>query len=322
MPKPIAGRDLPREVRTLVQKTKASGPDEAIRLVARQVLADFLSTFPDEGPAINVEALASFRSIRLTNEAPSFSEDAELFPSDDGRVRMRVNRDRPITRQRFSIGHEVGHTLFPGYETQVQCRKPRQRDWHDPSDILEYLCDVASSEFLLPLERFQADLDAEKMSAERLLLLAGRYKASPEATVRRFIDLSGEPAAAVFLRWKHKPADGALKSMPGQRRLAGIVGREPERKLRVEYPVCNAAFDSLRYHIPKHKSVDEESVIFQAATTGTCMDADREHLDLGAFSGWFRIHALPIYTQESQLGPEGESSVVAILQPSPKPRAK
>src|SRR5262245_51638230 len=322
MVKPIAGRELPREVRTLVQRTKTGSPVEAIRHVAREILADFLRRFPDEGPAINVEALASFRSIRLTKEPPSFSEDAELVPSDDGRVSMRVNRDRPVTRQRFSIGHEVGHTLFPGYETQVQCRKPRTRDWHDPADILEYLCDVASSEFLLPLERFLEDLDKEKMSAERLLLLAGSYKASPEATVRRFIDLTDEPAAAVFLRWKHKPADGVRKSMPGQRRLTGIVGHEPERKLRVEYPVWNTAFDSLRYHIPKYKSVDEESVIFQAATTGTCMDADREHLDLGAFNGWFKIHALPIYTQEAQLGPDGDSSVVAILQPVPKPRAK
>src|SRR6476660_5842930 len=108
MGKPIAGRNLPREVRTLLQKTKAANSEEAIRVIARQILADFLGTFPDEGPAINVEALASFRSIRLTNESPSFSEDAELVPSDDGRVRMRINRDRPITRQRFSIGHDVG----------------------------------------------------------------------------------------------------------------------------------------------------------------------------------------------------------------------
>lgn len=316
MPRLIAGRDLPPEIRTLVQRTKASSPEEAIRGLAREVLDTFLSTFPDDGPSVNVEALASFRSIKLVPEPPSFSEDAELVPNPDGRVRMRVNRDRPLTRQRFSIGHEVGHTLFPGYETQVQCRKPRTRDWHDPSDILEYLCDVASSEFLLPLERFNADLDAEQMSAERILLLAGRYKASPEATVRRFIDLTDGPAAAVFFRWKHKPADGVRKAMD-QPNLPGFVNRQPERKLRVEYPVCNPSFDSLRYHIPKHKSVTEDSVIFQAATTGTCMDAVRESLDLGAFSGWFRIHALPIYTQESHLGPEGESSVVAILQPAP-----
>jgi len=322
MPRPIARRDLPPEVRSLVQTTKASNPEEAVRRAAREVLDTFLNTFPDDGPSVNVEALASFRSIKLVAEPPSFSEDAELVPNPEGRVHMRVNRDRPITRQRFSIGHEVGHTLFPGYETQVQCRKPRTRDWHAPSDILEYLCDLASSEFLLPLERFQADLAATTTSAEQLLLLAGRYKASPEATVRRFIDLTDGPAAAVFFRWKHKPADRARNSMPGQHYLTGIVGHEPERKLRVEYPVCNAAFDSLRYHIPKYKSVADESVIFQAATTGTCMDSDCEYLDLGAFSGWFRIHAIPIYTQESELGPDGGSSVVAILQPTRKPRAR
>jgi Zn-dependent peptidase ImmA (M78 family) len=322
MPRSIARRDLPPEVRTLIQITKASSPEEAIRGLAREVLDTFLSTFPDDGPSVNVEALASFRSIKLVPEPPSFSEDAELVPNADGRVRMRVNRDRPVTRQRFSIGHEVGHTLFPGYETQVHCRKPRTRDWHDPSDILEYLCDVASSEFLLPLERFQEDLDVDKMSAERLLLLAGRYKASPEATVRRFIELTDVPAAAVFFRWKHKPADGIRKSVPGKRKLPGIISRQPERKLRVEYSVCNAAFDSFHYHIPKHKSVSDESVIYQAAIAGSCMDADREHLDLGAFSGWFQIHALPIFTQESQLGPEGESSVVAILHPAPNRRVK
>lgn len=322
MAKPIAGRDLPREVRTLVQKTKASNPVEAIRLLARKVLGDYLSTFPDEGPAVNVEALASFRSIRMIQEPPSFSEDAELVPSDDGSVRMRVNRDRPITRQRFSIGHEVGHTLFPGYETQVQCRKPRSRDWHDASDILEYLCDVASSEFLLPLDRFQADLDAKKMSAERLLFLATRYNASPEATIRRFIDLTDEPTAAVFFRWKNKPADGPLKSKPGQRKLPGTLNRKPPRKLRVEYAVCNAAFESLGQHIPGYKSIGDDSVIYRASTTGSCIDADREHLDLGAFSGWFRVHALPIYTQESHLGPDGECSVVAILQPVPRPVSK
>lgn len=322
MPKPIAGRELPPEVRKLLGQTKASSPVEAIRLLARGVLNDYLNLFPDEGAAVNVEALASFRSIRMTQEPPSFSEDAELVPSRDGSVQMRVNRERPITRQRFSIGHEVGHTLFPGYETQVQCRKPRTRDWHDPSDILEFLCDVAASEFLLPLDRFEADLSGANVSAERFLFLATRYNASPEATVRRFIDVSVESTAAVFFRWKNKPADGARKSMPGQRQLLGIARPDPPRKLRVEYAVCNAAFDALKQHIPTHKSIDDESVIHRASRTSSCTDADREHLDLGAFSGWFRIHTLPIYTPEAQAGPNGECNVVAILQPVPRPRAK
>ena len=75
MPRPIARRDLPPEVRTLVQRTKASSAEEAIRGLAREVLDDFLTVFPNDGPSINVEALASFRSIRLDPYPPSFRID-------------------------------------------------------------------------------------------------------------------------------------------------------------------------------------------------------------------------------------------------------
>ena len=235
---------------------------------------------------------------------------------------MRVNRDRPVTRQRFSIGHEVGHTLLPGYETQVQCRKPRLRDWHDRSDIIEYLCDVASSEFLFPFARFQSDFKETGLMAEGMLSLASRYRASPEATVRRVIDLATEPTAAIFFRWKNKPSEKSRKSMADQKSLPGIVSRDPARKLRVEYSVCNEGFDSLGHHIPAHKSVDENSVIYRAATGGVCLDANREHLDLGAFKGLFCINVMPIFTQGSDLGPGGETSVIAILQVATKPRAR
>ena len=96
---------------------------------------------------------------------------------------------------------------------------------------MEYLCDVASSEFLFPLTWFQADLNEQEMSAERLSFLAGRYKASPEATVRRFIDLTPGPVAAVFFSWKLKPSEKPLRSAHGQMNLLGIVGRGPVPKL-------------------------------------------------------------------------------------------
>jgi hypothetical protein len=227
-----------------------------------------------------------------------------------------------LTRQRFSIGHEVGHTLFPGYDSQVQCRKPRIRDWHDRKDLVEYLCDVAASEFLFPLNWFQADLDETDISAERILYLASRYKASPEAAVRRCIDLTPTPMAAVFLRWKLKPSELPLRSMPGQRSLPGMTAGGPVPKLRVEYAVCNDAFDMLGYHIPGNKSVDKRSTIQQAAEQNCCMDANREYIDLGAFSGWFSISALPQFTKEAAQGPAGSSHVIAVIQPSARRSSK
>lgn len=321
MAKSVSSRKLPREVLTLIRETGAATPVEAVRLAAREVLDKFFAWFPNEGVPINVEALASFRSIRMTTEPPSFSEDAELVPDGQGRVHLRVNRERPYTRQRFSIGHEVGHTLFPGYAAQVQCRKPRSLDWHAPSDILEFLCDVASSEFLLPIGRFLADLEAMGMSAERLLFLADRYKVSPEATIRRFVDLAVEPTAAVFFRWKNKPAEKCRMS-PGQRMLPGVDRQDPPRRLRVEYFVCNAAFEASGRHIPAHKSIGGDSAIHRASTTGMCFNESREHLDFGAFGDWFRVYAVPIFTQDPQTGPLGERNVVAVLQPARKPRSK
>ena len=32
---------------------------------------------------------------------------------------MRLNPDRPVTRQRFSIGHEITHTFFPDHTSHV-----------------------------------------------------------------------------------------------------------------------------------------------------------------------------------------------------------
>jgi Zn-dependent peptidase ImmA (M78 family) len=312
---------IPSEVQEIVTLTNAANPVDAIRSLARQVLDGYLSVLGGDGPPLNVEALASYRSIRTIAEPPSFSDDAELIPDGDHGVLMRVNRERPLTRQRFSIGHEVGHTLFPGYETQVQCRKPRIQDWHDRKDLVEYLCDVASSEFLFPLDWFQADIDVEAVSAARLVTLAGNYKASPKATVRRYIDLTPEPTAAIFFRWQLKPTEQTRTPL-GRKTVTARTVRRPVRKLRVEYGVWNEAFEALGLHIPAWKSIDEASVIHRASSTSECLDAAREHVDLGAFTGWFRISALPLFTQEEDQGPAGENGVIAILQQGPTRRTR
>jgi hypothetical protein len=49
-----------------------------------------------------MEALASLRGVSKSDEAPMHSRDAELVPQADGQAAMRVNPDRPETRQRFS----------------------------------------------------------------------------------------------------------------------------------------------------------------------------------------------------------------------------
>ena len=109
----------------------------------------FHATFGEE-PPFKMEALASFRGIPISPKPPAHSPDSELQPDGEGGVLLHLNRNLPLTRQRFSVGHEITHTFFPGYEEKVRCRKPKARDWSDPEDVLEVLCDIGASELLFP----------------------------------------------------------------------------------------------------------------------------------------------------------------------------
>ena len=51
---------------------------------------------------------------------------------------MKVNPDRPETRKRFSIGHEITHTFFPDHASHVWPRAvASKRDLTDPDEGAE-----------------------------------------------------------------------------------------------------------------------------------------------------------------------------------------
>jgi Zn-dependent peptidase ImmA (M78 family) len=311
-------------IATILKETGQSDSASAIRIKAKELIQLFHATF-SEKPPFDLRAMASMKGISHSDDAPVYSLDSELLPVDDGRVVMRINRDRPRTRQRFSIGHEITHTFFPGYEEKVQCRKPKERDWSDPDDVIEWLCDIGASEFLFPTPWFEKSVSACSQTAQAILNLARTYKASPDATIRRYVEIASAPLAAVFLTWKLKPTQKSTLRKPGE---LALFGTDPEdealllRKLRIEYSVFSPAFDALDFHIPNDKSVESLGVIYQAATKEECFDG-QEHLDLGPCRGKFKIRAIPLYTEQGELGPRGEKAVVAVIEPlavKPKPQ--
>ncbi len=315
-------RRYPKEVRAILAETGQDSPEEAIRQSAQSLIRQFTQLVSDGAPPFNMEALASLRSIRKSDDPPKFSKDAEIVPDGDRGMIMRLNSERPQTRQRFSIGHEIGHTLFPGYSSTVHCRKGINRDWSDPKDLIENLCDVAASEFLFPEPWFHDAAQSIDGKAAELIALAQTYLASPEATVRRFVEVRDDPEAVIFFRWKHKPSEKKRADGKGQKYIFGSKSAfEPERKLRVEYSISNKAFDQLGIHIPAHKSVEEDCVILQASRLGDCMDAT-EDIDLGPLAGRYYIWVFPIFTADSDVGPKGERSVAAVISPANKKRRR
>lgn len=304
-------------VAAILRETGEDDPYTAIRIKARAVVARYHQVF-GEAPPFNMEALASFRSLRASKAAPTHSEDSEICPEADGRLVLKVNRDRPLSRQRFSIGHEIGHTLFPEFQQSGHCRKAKDRAWANPDDLIESLCDAAASEILFPLPWFADRIAQLSLSACALAELAREYKASREATVRRFAELTPLPCAVVFLSWKLKPTqESQLKSDRKQSFMFGIdpaADAETRRKLRVDYAIPSEAFQKQRKkHIPPDKSIESEGPAYDAASQQRCVDGEC-YLNLGPLNGTFTVHAVPVFTRDDELGPNGECDVAIVIR--------
>jgi hypothetical protein len=302
-------------VRAVMQEMQADDPVSAVRAKARALMGQFLEYFPGE-PPFDLEALASFRGLKPSQDSPRHSPDSEIAP-ENGQVVLRVNRDRPLVRQRFSIGHEVGHTLFPEFQLAVRCRKANDRDWADPGDQLESLCDVAASEFLFPSPWFEGELRRVRVSAAGVRELAARFLASPEATIRRLVDVEQEPLAAMFCSWKLKPTEiRRVSTDRHQSRMFDDPGSTPTPKLRVDYSIANDGFRvKCCDHLPRDKSLPSDGPLLDAATTQEPHDG-LMWLDLGSVAGRFRVHAIPVFTQGDRVGPNGAVSVAVLIRPT------
>lgn len=305
-------------IEELVRSTGANDAAAAIRLKARELIELHVASFGAPTLPINVDVLASLRGIRRSEELPLHSPDAELVPDGSGGVTMRVNPDRPDTRKRFSVAHEISHTFFPDYTTKPWCRTDaRYRDRTDPDDYLEMLCDIAAAELLFPEPWFSEDAAAVS-DASGLVDLVTTYHASREATTRRYAETSQDSVAAVFLTWKLKPTQKAIVGRKDQGNLFGVTPEEEVRdalRLRIEYTAMSEGSRAEGHFLPKDKSVENDGPIYLAASTGIPAEGEC-FLDLGQAAGTYRVRAIPLWTAENQLGSNGENTVAAILRPT------
>jgi IrrE N-terminal-like domain len=311
---PLATRDL---IDGLVRSMGAPDPDTAIRMKARDAIERFRATFGDLTMPLDVDALASFLGIGRSEDPPTHSEDAELVPVGDGRVAIRVSLDRPETRRRFSIAHEISHTFFADHGSKTWCRTDahfRRRD--NPDDLLEMLCDISASELVLPGPWFMQDATNVSTGAG-LIDLSQKYIASREATLRRFAESHSAPVAALFLSWKLKPTQQSTVGNLDQQNLFNTDLADNARnakRLRLDYSVLSPSFSAAGHYLPADKSVKNDGPLYEAAATGKPCEGEC-HLDLGPAAGRYRVLAVPVWTDNADLGPAGENALAAIIEP-------
>ncbi len=144
-----------------------------------------------KGPPFDVFELAEFLGFSVI---PCDSvRDARLLPHGRDSYRIEYNPHRPQSRIRFSIAHEVSHTLFPDCRERVRHRTARHEIVGDEWQ-LEMLCNVGASELLMPAGSFPEIADAE-ISIDSFLSLRERFQVSTEAVLLRFLKLTRDQCA-------------------------------------------------------------------------------------------------------------------------------
>jgi len=206
---------------------------------------------------------------------------------EKGQFVVGVRASDGVERQRFTVLHEAGHTLLPGFAEarQYRCAGPKTRD--------EQLCDMAAAELLLPRRFFLSDLRDAGPGLDGVEALAADYEASIEATALRAVDLAPRRAMLLVLRVGHKPSEQGRED-------------ECEPRLRLSWAHGQGNWP----YMPKHKSADDGSP-FMRAYEGEVID---EVGTLGELAG---SDGGRVMISARRYGNDGR--VLALVRPAPAP---
>jgi hypothetical protein len=220
---------------SLFEETQNAEPALSDEAVMRVLCEELLDEGEVAGPPTPLKMLASLRGI---NEIKAADQPfaGVLTPGEQG-LAVRVRRGDGRGRQRFTIGHETGHTLLPGFRQARQFRCNGEQTW------LERMCDVAGAELLLPRRFFEPLMAEGDFGLEAVEELAGLFEASIEASARRAVSLHPEPAMLLVLSDRHKPSE---------------AGREDElpTRLRLDYSIRQGDWP----FVMPHKSASESGL--------------------------------------------------------------
>jgi Zn-dependent peptidase ImmA (M78 family) len=186
-----------RSIQLLMQENNLEDPIAIIRSKARDLV---LQAFEKgwSGPPFDPLQLAKLMKIAVTpNEAIS---EARILVIKDQFV-IEYNPFQRQTRINFSISHELGHSLFTDWTENVRNREEDKKDdlWE-----LEFLCDVAASEILLPYAEFAEEANTKPLNLQTLLDISNTYRASLEAVFLRFAEVVDKPCAILIASFEQE----------------------------------------------------------------------------------------------------------------------
>jgi Zn-dependent peptidase ImmA (M78 family) len=150
-------------IRELMRRDGTGRPvEEIVRALAQKKLAEadeILSAIDERWspPPYDPFLVAQALGIRCMPVRRPDLDEAMIFVKN-GVPTILYREERSSVRTNFNIFHEIAHILFPDYQYNDFYRRARRPKLFEPEGQLEYLCDVAAAEFLMPMDHFSRDL--------------------------------------------------------------------------------------------------------------------------------------------------------------------
>jgi len=168
-----------------------AGDSDPIDTIVKKTRAIVLRALEEgwQGPPFDPFELAQHLKVETVPSTGVF--DARTLPIASNRLKIEYNPDKPPARLRFSLAHELAHTLFPDCAESIRNRaqliEARSDAWQ-----VELLCNISAAEFLMPTGT-GIDLELERVTIDNILRLQNQYKVSTEAIALRLAKLTSEP---------------------------------------------------------------------------------------------------------------------------------
>jgi len=167
-----------------------AGNDDPVRKISDETRSLVLKAMDDgwQGPPFDPFWLAEYLGYSTVPHDDVLDSLVRSRPS--GGVEIEYNPNQSRSRIRFSLAHEIAHTLFPDFAQTV-----RNRSTHGAGADgwqLELLCNIAAAEILMPTG-LSLDFGSIPVTIDNVVQLRRKFDVSIEALLLRIVKLTSQP---------------------------------------------------------------------------------------------------------------------------------
>jgi len=163
----------------------------------RRAVSKLLDAADVRKPPVPLHRVAALQGIRRIVVADLGTVDGWLV-EERGVLVAKLNRAAPPYRRRYSLAHEIAHTMLGDTPaSRWNAEHPRRPGAHRTAR--ERACDAIAAELLLPYHLFQPRCRELGASLAIVKRLADDFDASLSATAIRMAELTSDPI--IIARW-------------------------------------------------------------------------------------------------------------------------